>query len=239
MSGLPKQIPPQGEPIGMSGGEPITLDLNWYLWLYNLSTQVFGTAGSSPATPSTQVATLDSEADSADIPQAYRQLENIAAVESQDMELVSADLQRVQRDVFNTRVVESLGEDLGGVDVAGIARRLADIESLLQTLDGGPSLRDLANAILLATDALLPDPPPAAGAVIPITPGSSPFTYTAIHDGTMFISGSVSSTIALSRYGVNVPLGMSDGTIPLRANDQLMLTWSGGTPPTLNYLPNR
>lgn len=241
MSGLPKQIPPQGEAIGVVGDTPIVLDLNWWLFFYNLSQQVFGSngGGSVPASPSDQIYSLDAESDSTDAIQAYRKISNAQALEAQDVELVAADLQKTRRDIDNARVIEALGEDLNGVDTASISRRLANIEMLLEMQDNWASLRDLANAILLATDAVLPDPAPPPGQIIPVTPGASPFTYTAFHDGTMFVSGSISSTIALTRYGVNVPLGLSDGTIPMRETDQLTLTWSGGTPPTLNYLPNR
>ncbi|WP_124570181.1 hypothetical protein [Burkholderia sp. Bp8984] len=134
----------------------------------------------------------------------------------------------------------SLDLDAGGTDVPQAYRGLANLQALLpEQSDPGASLRDLTNALLLAMDAGLADPPPPAGAVISVTPGASPFTYTAIHDGTMFVSGSVGPTLTLARYGVNVPMGMSDGTVPMREKDQLTLTWSGGTPPTLNFLPNR
>ncbi|MCA8018073.1 hypothetical protein [Burkholderia metallica] len=240
MSGLPEQIPPQGEPIGTVDGRPVIIDINWYLWLYNVWKDTIGTgSGTVPISPLDAVDMVDLDAAGTDVPQSYRDITNVTALESHDIDLVSPDLPKVKRDVDNARALEALGEDLIGVEIASIWRRLTNIEMMLETLDTGASLRDLANAILLATDAVPQDPAPAAGAVIPITPGASPFTYTAIHDGTMFISGSVSATLALTRYGVNVPLGMSDGTVPLREKDQLTLTWSGGTAPTMNFLPNQ
>lgn len=132
----------------------------------------------------------------------------------------TADIPQAWRQIANQQAVEALGIIPDGSDIADLRHRIANLQVLVASL-------------------LLPDPPARAGAVIPLAPGASPFTYTAIHDGVMFVSGSVSTTIALSRYGVNVPMGLSDGTIPMRESDQLTFTWSGGTPPTLNYLPNR
>lgn len=211
---LPTEIPLQSVPFAHTSTDgTIYVEFNWYLFLYNLAFTVFGPNG-TPIPPSVQITLTDDDAISTDSIQAYRQIANMAALEAQDMELT-------------------------GADVADLRRRITNMQALIPDQDVTASLRDLANAILLAADAVLPDPPPKAGAVIPLTPGSSPFTYKAIHDGTMFISGSVSSTLALSRYGVNVPMGMSDGTIPMRENDQLTVTWSGGTPPTMNFLPNQ
>lgn len=84
MSGLPNQIPQQSVPFieAVDGGKPAYVDINWYLWLYNLSKSVFGTggSGSTPASPYDALDAADLFAQTADIPQAYRRIENLAAL---------------------------------------------------------------------------------------------------------------------------------------------------------------
>lgn len=133
---------------------------------------------------------------------------------------------------------ESQGSGGGGSPISN--GDLIDMVELDSFSADVPQLsRQIANLMLLALDPTPADPPPQSGAPITVTPGASPFTYTAIHDGTMFVSGTVGPILTFTRRGVNVPLGMSDGTIPMREKDQLTLTWSGGTPPVLTFLPNR
>ena len=84
MSGLPTLIPPQSMPIGVdSSGNPQYISVNWYLWLYNLSVQVLGTGGGGGITPVSPFDALDAAnllSLGADVPQAYRGIENIAAM---------------------------------------------------------------------------------------------------------------------------------------------------------------
>lgn len=82
MSGLPTRIPPQTLALGEKGPDgQIYLQFDWYLFLYNLAQQVFSvSSGTIPASPSDFLDIANLFAQTADIPQAYRGLENIAAL---------------------------------------------------------------------------------------------------------------------------------------------------------------
>lgn len=83
MSGLPTLIPTQSTPISTdSNGNPIQVELDWWLWLYNLSVQVNGTGGggSTPSSPYDALDTAQLFAQTSDIPQAFRQIQNLTAL---------------------------------------------------------------------------------------------------------------------------------------------------------------
>lgn len=86
MSGLPTLIPPQSMPIGADAkGNPIYLPVNWYLYLYNIGVQVLGTGqggGSMPVSPSDALDMANLLAQTAEIPQAFRQIANLRALVS-------------------------------------------------------------------------------------------------------------------------------------------------------------
>jgi len=145
MSGLPTLIPPQSVPISVDGqGAPAFLNINWYLFLYNLGVQVLGTGsgggGTTPVSPFDALDAANLFAQGADVPQAYRGLENLAT--------------------------------------------------------------------LIAGGALV-DPSPRAQPAQNITVGASPFTYTALHDGTLSVSNGVASSIVIIRQGIVVPTGIT------------------------------
>lgn len=145
MSGLPNQIPQQSVPFieSADGAKPAYVDINWYLWLYNLSKSVFGTGGggSTPASPYDALDAADLFAQTADIPQAYRKISNLAA--------------------------------------------------------------------LIGSNTVLPDPTPAAQPVQSVTPGASPFTYTALANGVLSVTGGAVSSISIIRQGVTVATGIT------------------------------
>jgi hypothetical protein len=84
MSGLPSQIPQQSVPLIIGAAKsPQYMDINWYLWAYNISKQVLGTAAGGGSTPASPYDVLDAAnliAQGADIPQAYRQIANLKAL---------------------------------------------------------------------------------------------------------------------------------------------------------------
>lgn len=130
-SGLPQQIPDQNVPLCAQdiNGQMI-VDINWYLFLYNIWKQVLGaTPGSIPFSPGDTIALADIDVNGADIPQAYRQIANLGLL-------------------------------------------LPDPQDAL------PTYRDLANAFILAQDALLQDPSSDGGGG---TAGTLDFTT----DGTL------------------------------------------------------
>lgn len=146
MSGLPTQIPQQTVPIATDpeGKNPQIVDIDWYLWLYNLSKAVFGAGGSGGTTPVSPYDFLDAAeliAQTADIPQAYRKISNLAA--------------------------------------------------------------------LVGINTVLPDPVPAAQPVQAVTPGASPFTYTALANGLLSVTGGAVSSASIIRQGVSVATGIT------------------------------
>jgi hypothetical protein len=133
---------------------------------------------------------------------------------------------------------------------------LADSDTDASTTDPLPLFQRVANlesqqgiepeqyASILAVQAalqwsqsdLLPDPPHQAQPIVTITPGASPYTYTAAFDGTLLITGGVVSSIVLSRGAGNVTTGLTDGILPMRRQDQVTVTY--GTVPAMSFFPN-
>lgn len=147
MSGLPSQIPQQSVPlIAGAAKSPQYMDINWYLWAYNISKQVLGTSSGGGSTPSSPYDLLDAAnliAQGSDIPQAYRRIANLA----------------IQM--------------------------------------GMPPLQD---------------PAPAAQPVQAVTPGASPFTYTALSNGVLSITGGAVSAVSIIRQGVAVATGITSSS---------------------------
>ena len=133
--------------------------------------------------------------------------------------------------------------DAEGADIPQAYRKIAGLQvAEIDAVDGADvaaMLRQLVNALLLASDPIPQDPLPPPGAVIPLAPATSPFAYTAIHDGTVCFSGTAATAITITRYGVTVPTGSTAGAVPVRKTDVITVTWSGSTAPTINFLPNR
>lgn len=149
MTGLPTQIPQQSVPLiqdDASSAKPQYMDVNWYLWAYNISQAVLGTGqggGTTPASPFDFLDAANLLAQGADIPQAYRHIDNLAA--------------------------------------------------------------------LLAAPAL-PEPVPAAQPVQTVTVGASPFTYTALANGVLSVTGGAVSNVSIIRQGVTVATGITSSS---------------------------
>ena len=146
MSGLPVQIPQQSVPLLQSSKRPPEyMNVNWYLWAYNISLSVNGngTSGTVPVSPYDFFDSVNLIAQGADIPQAYRGIENLQA-------------------------------------------QLAL-----------PPLQDVA---------------PFAQPAQPVTPGASPFTYTALSNGLLSISGGTVSAVSIIRQGVSIATGITSST---------------------------
>lgn len=76
--------------------------------------------------------------------------------------------------------------------------------------------------------------PPSA--YLAVTPGASPFKYTAPEDGNLIVSGGNVSAITLTRSGTVIPTGATAGPIPMAKNDLATITYT--VAPTLNYAGN-
>jgi hypothetical protein len=149
MSGLPTQIPQQSVPLLQADAEGKIglqyMNINWYLWAYNISKSVLGTGESNttPASPYDLLIQNNTTAEGADIPQAYQGLSNLAA--------------------------------------------------------------------LIGVTPLLPDPVPAAQPVQTVTASASPFTYTALANGVLSVTGGSVSSVFIIRQGVTVATGITSG----------------------------
>lgn len=159
---LPTRIPLQSVPFGEKDQDGnIFVDFNWYLFLYNIAQQVFpqgpSGGGGTPVSPFDVADLVDLDAAASDVPQAYRQIANTKLLEAGDIEVSSADVPRLSRDVTNVRVMDSVDAELSGADIAGFARALANAQLQAADQEVVTSLRDLANAVLLAVDSLQMD----------------------------------------------------------------------------------
>lgn len=145
MSGLPQIIPQQSVPISEDQkGNSQYLDINWYLFLYNLSVQVLGTGQGGGTTPASPFDFLDS------------------------------------------------------------ANLVAGTSEIQQALKGLDNLR-----ALIGPGIILQDPVPAAQPVQSVTVGASPFTYTALGNGTLSVTGGAVSVVSIIRQGVAVATGIT------------------------------
>lgn len=139
-SSLPQQIPPQVARLGTVADEEgkqigtVTIDVNWWLFLYNIAQHVLTAAGTPiPISPVETIALVDGlDVVPTDALQAHREIINAMALEAQDIEL------------------------LNGI-IAGLPLRINNAQLLQPDPDVTPTLRDLINAIVLASDILLPD----------------------------------------------------------------------------------
>lgn len=69
-----------------------------------------------------------------------------------------------------------------------------------------------------------------------VTVSASPFTFTAIHIGSLLVVGGTVSQIDLIRARVTVTTGLIAGFIPMSQNDQVVLTYT--VLPSVWYIPN-
>lgn len=76
----------------------------------------------------------------------------------------------------------------------------------------------------------------APGAEIPVTPGASPYTYTAAVKGFMIVSGGTVSAVSFSRDGTTFyNYGLTSGPFPLNAADRIRVTYT--VAPTMTFVP--
>lgn len=73
------------------------------------------------------------------------------------------------------------------------------------------------------------------GNIQAVTPGASPYTYTAKQSGALSIQGGTVSLASLSRNGVSVTLGLVSGLISLSSGDSVTITYV--VAPTINFIP--
>jgi len=101
--------------------------------------------------------------------------------------------------------------------------------------DSAPTFQDFSNVMRLALDERLVESTPTAQPVAAVTVGASPFTYTALFNGTLSVTGGVVSNITLTRQGTAVATGLTTGLIPVSRLDQVAIIYTGL--PTVIFLP--
>lgn len=68
-----------------------------------------------------------------------------------------------------------------------------------------------------------------------VTPGASPYVFTATEDGVLYLSGGTVSVVSFGRFGSSLSLGLLAGSYPMRRGDTLTITYA--VAPTLNWVP--
>ena len=211
---------PIGIPDKQTGN--ILVEQNWWLFFYNLSQNVLGVGaggvgGSTglPATALIEMASLDADADDADAVVLRAQIDRINAL--------TALVVETETDAFALR--------------APIANLNSATGVMTETETDAFALRQpVSAALLLAQDGLAQIPAPAAQPVVAITPGASPFTYTAPFSGQVAVTGGTVSVISLIRQGTTVATGLTVGLFPVSRLDQVQITYA--VAPTMTLLPS-
>lgn len=80
--------------------------------------------------------------------------------------------------------------------------------------------------------ATIPNSPQPAASV---TPGASPYSYTANSAGTLVISGGTVSSVQVTRGRTTIGAGMISGMFPAQQGDVFIITYS--VVPTITFLP--
>ena len=133
---------------------------------------------------------------------------------------------------FAAQLNADLDADVDATDSLYLVKRVENLEKQAQDLLPDPID---SRALLLAQDGLLPDPQPRAQPVSVLTPGASPWTYTAPADGSVLITGGTVSAVALSRDGTTFYALPIAGITPVSRLDSVKTTYTGA--PTAIFFP--
>lgn len=162
-SSLPQTIPPQTAEFGLvidsRTGQPtgkVVIDINWWLYLFNIGKQVLSAPGSPvPLPPIYNIAEFSSsDVDPVDATQSSRMIANAVQLESQDIELSSpesaslslrinnallSDLDVASTDAIATKqaIVNALAWLLTEQNINPIIELSADVTGVLQLNHGG------------------------------------------------------------------------------------------------------
>ena len=71
--------------------------------------------------------------------------------------------------------------------------------------------------------------------IVPTTVGASPFSYTAVTNGSVVVSGGTVSSLVLQRGTVAISLGITSGIIPVTQGDIVIITYT--VLPTVSFIP--
>ncbi len=136
-------------------------------------------------------------------------------------------------------LIELLGADSDAADADSAVLGLPISDLQKQVLDSpqvtSNDLPDIARALLWGQDTHLTDPTPAAQPVATITPGASPYSYTAPYWGSVAVTGGTVSAISIIRQGASIGTGVTVGVFQLARGDVLQVTYS--VVPTMTFIP--
>lgn len=68
-----------------------------------------------------------------------------------------------------------------------------------------------------------------------VTPGASPYTYTATRDGFLIVQGGTVSQLDYRRIATNVQIGVVAGLFPVQLGDGIRITYT--VAPTVTFIP--
>jgi len=132
------------------------------------------------------------------------------------------------------RLLSTLISESGGT-LGSVADVFADItatvsdgqfmagESISQPIDPG-----FMSEMVFATET--------TGAPIQaVTPGASPYAYTATQDGALSVQGGTVSLVAFARAGASLTLGLTNGLVQMATGDKVTITYT--VAPTINFIP--
>lgn len=126
--------------------------------------------------------------------------------------------------------------DVSAADIYQASRGIANsLELQPDSPDVYPTLRDMANSLLLGQSDLLQDPVPLAQPSASISLTGSPMTWSAPATGALAISGTVVTAVSVKRQGTTIATGQTVGMVPVSKFDQVVITYTGT--PVLVFLP--
>lgn len=136
-----------------------------------------------------------------------------------------------------SQALEGLDFDTAEADSAVLRQPISNLaiqqgDALVPT---SADLPDIAKALVLAQDNLLPDPIPTAQPVAVISVGASPFTYTAPANGQVAVTGGTVSIVSFIRQGTTVATGLITGLVVVSRLDQVKVTYA--VAPTMTFMP--
>lgn len=122
--------------------------------------------------------------------------------------------------------------DISNADAIALQQPIDNLRLLIE--DSYPAAID-STALLLATDALLQDPLPAAQPFQPLVVGASPFNYTASVNGSLLIESGAITAIGITRGAGVIVATTTPGFYPLSRGDRLTLTYT--SVPLATFIP--
>lgn len=122
-------------------------------------------------------------------------------------------------------VIDAAGNNVEG---ASAGQTLNALNAIMELRCDGASWQIIGGANNAAWGHVVP--------IAAITPGASPYTYTAAAAGSVVITGGTTSNIQLKRGATTIAIGTTTpAVVPVSAGDQVITTYS--VAPTMSFVP--